>query len=59
MKTKVKKLVRITTIYGETFIRVELKRDKIGIYTDCGFIPFCDISFIDIIGEFVGDHFYD
>ena len=46
-----KKLIRITSIYGEEFIRVELKRDKTGVYTDKGFVPFEDISFIDIIGE--------
>ena len=46
-----KKLIKITSIYGEEFIRVELKRDKIGVYTDKGFVPFEDIEFIDIIGD--------
>ena len=46
-----KKLIRITSIYGEEFIRVELKRNKLGVCTDKGFVPFEDISFIDIIGE--------
>lgn len=46
-----KKLIRITSIYGEEFIRVELKRDKKGVYTDKGFVPFSDIQYIDIIGE--------
>lgn len=46
-----KRLIRITSIYGEEFIRVELKRDKTGVYTDKGFVPFEDIQFIDIIGE--------
>ncbi len=46
-----KKLIRITSIYGEVFVRVELKRDKFGVYTDKGYVPFCDISFIDVIGD--------
>ena len=46
-----KKLIRITTIYGEEFIRVEIKRNKEGIFTDKGFVPFHDIQYIDIIGE--------
>ena len=33
------------------FIRVLIKRTKDGIYTDKGFVPFCDIKYIDIIGE--------
>lgn len=45
------KLIRITSIYGEEFIRQEIKRDKFGVYTDKGFVPFEDISFIDIIGN--------
>ena len=45
------KLIRITTIYGEEFIRKEIKRNKIGVYTDKGFIPFEDIKYIEIIGE--------
>ncbi len=46
-----KRLIRITSIYGEEFIRIELKRGKTGVYTDKGFVPFDDIQFIDIIGE--------
>ena len=46
-----KQLIKITSIYGEEFIRVLIKRTKDGIYTDKGFIPFCDIEYIDIIGE--------
>lgn len=46
-----KKLIKITSIYYEEFIRIELKRDKIGVYTDKGFVPFSDIQYIDIIGE--------
>lgn len=46
-----KKLIRITTIYKECFIRIELKRDKNGVYTDKGFVPLSDIQYIDIIGE--------
>lgn len=45
------KLIRITTIYGEEFIRCEIKRNKIGVFTDNGFVPFDDIQYIDIIGE--------
>lgn len=45
------KLIRITSIYGEEFIRKELKRDKQGVYTDKGYVPFEDIQYIDIIGE--------
>lgn len=45
------KLIRIISIYGEEFIRKEIKRDKTGVYTDKGFVPFEDISFIDIIGD--------
>ena len=36
---------------GEEFIRVLIKKTKDGIYTDKGFVPFCDIEYIDIIGE--------
>lgn len=50
-----KKLIKITSIYGEEFIRVELKRDKTGVYTDKGFVPFEDIEFIDIIGDVVDE----
>lgn len=45
-----KKLIRITSIYGEEFIRVEIKRNKQGVFTDKGFVPFDDIQFIDILG---------
>lgn len=47
------KLIRITSIYGEVFIRTEIKRNKNGIFTDKGFVPFDDISFIDILGDIV------
>ena len=43
-----KQLIKITSIYGEEFIRVLIKKR---IYTDKGFIPFCDIKYIDIMGE--------
>ena len=46
-----KKLIRITSIYGEEFIRVMIKKTKEGVYTDKGFVPFSDIQYIDIIGE--------
>ena len=46
-----KQLIKIHSIYGEEFIRVLIKRTKDGIYTDKGFIPFCDIKYIDILGE--------
>lgn len=46
-----RKLVRIFTIYNEEIYRVELERNKFGIFTDKGYIPFSDIYFIDIIGE--------
>lgn len=45
-----KQLIRITSIYGEEFVRVELKRTKQGIFTDKGFVPFDDIKYIDVIG---------
>lgn len=45
------KLIIITSIYGEKFVRVELKRTKQGVFTDKGFVPFEDIQYIDIIGE--------
>lgn len=45
-----KKLIRITSIYNEEFIRVELKRTKQGVFTDKGFVPFSDIMYIDILG---------
>lgn len=47
------KLIRITSIYGEIFIRMEIKRNKNGVFTDKGFVPFEDISFIDILGDIV------
>ena len=46
-----KQLIKITSIYGEESIRVLIKKTKDGIYTDKGFVPFCDIECIDIIGE--------
>ena len=46
-----KQLIKITSIHGEEFIRVLIKRTKDGIYTDKGFVPFCDIEYIDIIGD--------
>jgi len=45
------KLIKITSIYGEEFIRKEIKRNKQGVFTDKGFVPFEDIQYIDIIGE--------
>lgn len=45
------KLIRITTIYGEQFIRKEIKRNKLGVFTDKGFVPFDDIEYIDIMGD--------
>lgn len=45
------KLIRITTIYKEEIIRKEIKRDRNGIYTPEGYIPFDDIESIEIIGE--------
>lgn len=47
------KLIRIISKYGEEFIRKEIKRENKGVYTDKGYVPFEDISFIDIIGEVV------
>ena len=47
------KQIKITTIYREIIIRKEIKRNKIGILTDKGFIPFEDIESIEIIGEIV------
>ena len=49
------KLIKITSIYGEEFIRKEIKRNKVGVFTDKGFVPFEDIQFIDIMGDIVGD----
>lgn len=46
-----KKLIRIGTIYGEEFMGIEIKRNKIGVFIDKGFVYFCDIQYIDIIGE--------
>ena len=48
-----KKIIRITTIYNEEFMRVELKRDKYGVFTDKGYVPFEDIKYIDIIGNVI------
>ena len=48
-----KKIIRITTKYGEEFLRVELKRNKYGVFTDKGYVPFDDIEYIDIIGNVV------
>lgn len=45
-----KQLIRITSIYGEEFIRIELKRTKDGVFTDKGFVPFDDIKYIDVLG---------
>ncbi len=45
------KLIRITSIYGEIFFRKEIRRDKNGIYTDQGYVPFSDIKYVDIIGD--------
>jgi len=45
-----KQLIRITSIYGEEFFVVELKRTKYGVFTDKGFIPFDYIKYIDLIG---------
>ena len=33
----------------------EIKRNKQGVFTDKGFVPYEDIQFIDIIGDIVGD----
>ena len=49
------KLIKITSIYGEELIRKEIKRNKLGVFTDKGFVPFDDIQYIDIIGEIVDD----
>ena len=46
-----KQLIKITSVYGEEFIRVLIKKTKEGIYTDKGFVPFCDIEYIDVIGD--------
>lgn len=46
-----KELIKITSIYGEEFIRILIKKTKEGIYTDKEYIPFCDIQYIEIIGE--------
>lgn len=45
-----KQLIRITSIYGEEFVRVELRRTKDGVYTDKGWIPYEDIKYIDVLG---------
>ena len=44
-------LIRITTIYNEVFIRVELRRTEYGIFTTEGYVPFDDIQYIDILGK--------
>lgn len=49
------KLIKITSIYGEEFIRKEIKRNKLGVFTDKGFVPFEDIMYIDTIGEVIED----
>ena len=49
------KLIKITTIYNEQFIRKEIKRNKYGVFTDKGFVPFEDIMYIDTIGEVLED----
>lgn len=46
-----KRLIIITSIYGDEFMRIELKRNKEGVFTDKGFVPFSDIEYIAIIGE--------
>lgn len=48
-----KRIIRITTIYNEEFMRVELKRNKYGVFTDKGYVPFEDIKYIDIIGNVI------
>ena len=50
-----KKLIKITSIYDEEFIRVEFKRNKLGVFTDKGFVPFEDIKYIDIIGDVIDE----
>ncbi len=40
---KVIKLIKITTVYNEVFIRTELKRNNNGVFTNKGFVPFEDI----------------
>ena len=52
-----KKLIKITTIYNEEIIRIELRRDKTGIYTGKGFIPFEDIMYVDEIGVIDEENF--
>lgn len=47
------KLIRITTIYKEIIIRKELKRNKNGVFTEKGFIPYEDIESIEILGEII------
>lgn len=49
------KIIKITTIYNEVFIRTELKRNNNGVFTNKGFVPFEDILFIDILGDLVID----
>ncbi len=46
------KLIRVTTIYGEEFLTKLIRFSvKSGLYTDKGFIPLCDIEYIDTIGD--------
>lgn len=47
------KLVRITTIYNEIFIRKEIKRDKKYLYTTDGNIPLDEILYIDTLGKII------
>lgn len=49
------KLIRITTVYGEVFIRKEISRNRMGIFTDKGFVPFDDISIIEILGNIASE----
>lgn len=56
---KVIKLIKITTVYNEVFIRTELKRNNNGVFTNKGFVPFEDILFIDILGDLVVGKYKD
>lgn len=56
---KLIKLIKITTVYNEVFIRTELKRNNNGVFTSKGFVPFEDILFIDILGNLVVDKYKD
>ena len=46
-----KQLIKIQSSEGEEVIRILIKETKEGIYTDKEYIPFCDIQYIEIIGE--------